>query len=110
MGVGVVSKLSLHETVGCVFGAHVVGCVVKLLLYYVPAQMVAIPVAVLSLASIRTLHQASLRTPGLGKRLPTNAGSDSSETYAMGKTSTSSIGDVWRTDAQGSWGPTKKSD
>lgn len=119
------SKLSLRETVGCIFGAHVVGCAVKLLLYYVPAQMVAIPVAILPLVSILTLHQASLRAPGLGKGLSTDAksgagetyatgkrvispagdGPGSSETYATGRAGTSPIGDVWCTGAQGSWGP-----
>lgn len=119
------SKLSLHETVGCVFGAHVVGCAVKLLLYYVPAQMVAIPVAVLPLVSILALHRASLRISSLNTGLSTDAGPDSgetyaagkrvispagdgsgsSETYATGRTGTSPIGDVWCTGAQGSWGP-----
>ena len=99
------SKLSLHETVGCVFGAHVVGCAVKLLLYYVPAQMVAIPVAVLPFVSILALHRASLRISGLNKGLSADAGSGSGETYAASKTGPSPIGDVWCTGAQGSWGP-----
>lgn len=119
------SRLSLRETVGCIFGAHVVGCAVKLLLYYVPAQMVAIPVAVLPLVSILALHRASLRIPGLGKEpssvvgangrnenaagkrviSPASDGSDSGATYAVGRTGASSIGDVWCTGAQGSWGP-----
>lgn len=120
------SRLSLRETVGCIFGAHVVGCAVKLLLYYVPAQMVAIPVAVLPLVSILALHQAGLRTSGLNKGLSTDAKSGAGETYATGKRvippvgdeSSSSetyaasktgpsptIGNVWCTGAQGSWGP-----
>ena len=80
MGVRVVSKLNLREIVGCIFGAHVVGCAVKLLLYYVPAQLVAIPAAVLPLVSIPTQYQTNLCTPDLGKRLSADAGSDSSET------------------------------
>lgn len=119
------SRLSLRETVGCVFGAHVVGCAVKLLLFYVPAQMIAIPVAALPLVSILTLHQTSLRTSGLGKGpssvveagardknaagkrtiSPAGNGSDSGKTYATGRTGASSIGDVWCTGTQGSWGP-----
>lgn len=107
------------------FGAHVVGYAVKLLLYYVPAQMVAIPVAVLPLASILALHRASLRISSLNTGLSTDAGPDSgetyaagkrvispagdgpgsSETYATGRAGTSPIGDVWCKGAQGSWGP-----
>ena len=99
------SKLSLRETVGCIFGAHVVGCAVKLLLYYVPAQMVAIPVAVLPLVSILTLHQASLRAPGLGKGLPSCIEADGRNEDTAGKEDASPIGDVWCKGTQGSWGP-----
>lgn len=99
------SKLSLRETVGCIFGAHVVGCAVKLLLYYVPAQMVAIPVAVLPLVSILTLHQASLRAPGLGKGLPSCIEANGRNKDTAGKEGASPIGDVWCKGAQGSWGP-----
>ena len=99
------SRLSLRETVGCIFGAHVVGCAVKLLLYYVPAQMVAIPVAVLPLVSILTLHQANLRAPGLGKGLPAGTEVDGRNEGAAGKEGAFPVGDVWCTGAQGSWGP-----
>ncbi len=99
------SRLNLRETVGCIFGAHVVGCAVKLLLYYVPAQMVAIPVAVLPLVSILTLHQASLHVPGLGKGQPSGIEADGRNENAAGKGGASPVGDVWCTGAQGSWGP-----
>ncbi len=99
------SRLGLRETVGCIFGAHVVGCAVKLLLFYVPATMVAIPVAALPLVSILTLHQASLRTPGLGKGLPADIGADSRDEGTAGKEGAFPAGDVWCTGAQGSWGP-----
>lgn len=99
------SKLSLRETVGCIFGAHVVGCAVKLLLYYVPAQMIAIPVAVLPLVSILALHQASLRAPGLGKNSPDAIEPNTFEAQATGTSGTSLIGDIWCTGTQGSWGP-----
>ncbi len=88
------SRLDLRQTVGCVFGAHVVGCTAKLLLYYVPAQMVAIPVAALPLVSILTLHQAGKRLPGLNGEgdadTPANEGTEQA---------------VWCTGRRSSWGP-----
>ena len=100
------SRLSLHETVGCVFGAHVVGCAVKLLLYYVPAQMIAIPVAALPLVSIAALHQASSRAPGLGRILPDRAVPDTrKKDTTADNMGISPVGEAWCTGPQGSWGP-----
>ena len=86
------SRLDLRQTVGCVFGAHVVGCTAKLLLYYVPAQMVAIPVAALPLVSILALHQASRRLPELDGMTDAPAQEGVAET-------------IWCTGQRGSWGP-----
>ena len=69
MGIRVVGKLNLREIVGCIFSAHVVGCAGQSLLYYVPAQLVAIPAAVLPFVSFLTQCQANLCTPDPGKRL-----------------------------------------
>ena len=80
MGVRVVSKLNLREIAECIFGAHVVGCAVKSPPYYMPAQMVAIPAAVLPFVSFLTQCQANLCTPDPGKRLSADTRSDSSET------------------------------
>ena len=57
------ARLSLRATVGCIFGAHVVGCSVKLALYYVPASVSALPVALLPLASVAFLHRALAGAP-----------------------------------------------
>ncbi len=86
------SRLDLRQTVGCVFGAHVVGCTAKLLLYYVPAQMVAIPVAALPIVSILALHQSCRRLPGFEERDDVPARGGDAEA-------------IWCTGQAGSWGP-----
>ena len=57
------ARLSLRTTVGCIFGAHVVGCSVKLALYYVPVGVSALPVALLPLVSVAFLHRALACAP-----------------------------------------------
>ena len=81
------TRLSLRETVACIFGAHVVGCTVKLLLYYVPSQMVAIPIALLPLVSMFSLRQACRHYDGAFR----DVGGD--------------VPTIWCSGKKGSWGP-----
>lgn len=62
------SCLDLRLTVGCIFAAHVVGCVAKLALQYVPAGTAVWIVALLPVASMAMLQRACARV-GSPRRL-----------------------------------------
>lgn len=92
-------RLDIRSTVGCIFAAHVVGCSVKLALYYVPTAISAVPVALLPLVSLASLRLACKRATLSGERFRPE-GQDGAVSTVRGTPPT-----IWCSGARGSWGP-----
>lgn len=82
------SKLELRKTIGCIFGAHVVGCSVKLALDFLPLLVGVVPVTLMPLLSVALLRRAFVRADDAPK--------------ADAKLTTRRI---WVSGHRGAWGP-----